>query len=136
MRRLEDEALVLHDGISLTEVIDSDQRVRLVLVRGRVACRAGVLVSIEETLRVRPGRHHRLEIQTRFQHYHAWVSGDDARFPRDLVRYDNAHGRELHRHVFDGSGRERRLEPVARSEMPAIDEFIREAIALAHERPH
>jgi hypothetical protein len=58
--------------------------------------------------------------------YHAFLRGQS-----DVIRYDTAHGfDDLHRHRFDpGTGSSVR-EHIELDELPTLDGFVREAIAI------
>jgi hypothetical protein len=131
MRSLAKEGLVVRESTSFEELLDGDGRIGAVIVRVRVSCREAILTRIQQQLDVRRNRHNRLEVRGRFYQYHAWLHQRPGHPRRDLLRYDNAHGAELHRHTFDRASHQRLIESVARADMPTIAEFIREAIALA-----
>jgi hypothetical protein len=95
---------------------------------GYVGSPGGIILSVSEWLVVRRGRSNRYEVKRQFCSYHAWRRAN----PRvDLVRYDTAHGGQLHRHRFDGEGREVAIEQMPVLAWPALDDVVREAVALA-----
>ena len=76
-------------------------------------------------------RRGRPQVRTALYSYHglAWRDGEVV----DLVRYDNSHGGTgaLHRHVFDGAGRDLGKEPLALEELPPLSGVVREVEARA-----
>lgn len=133
MERLLREGLVERDGLSFYESVDGSGELVLVTIRGRLACRHGTAIRVDKKIETRRGRANRLEVRTRYYQYHAWIRSRPGRPRRDLIRYDNSgeHGGRLHRHRFDAAGRSLDPEYVALDEMPTLDEFIREALAMA-----
>ncbi len=130
LRRLQDEGLVLRDGLSFYESVDGSGKLALVTIRGRVACCDDVAIRVDKKLKVRRGQSNRLEVVTNSYQYHAWVRQRLGTPRRDLIRYDNsrAHDSRLHRHVFTRRGEQ--VEPVTLAEMPTLGEFIRQAVKM------
>lgn len=118
------EGLLVRDTLTFREIRTASEFVK-VQVRGRVQLTSGAVVVVNKWLDVRRGRQNRVEVRGRHYSYHAW-----ARNPRrDLFRYDDAHG-QLHRHVYDQSGREIRVEPLDLDQLPRLDLLVREAARL------
>jgi hypothetical protein len=114
--------------VSFIEAFAEDGTLLKVLMVGRAECISDLILNVGDRLQARRGWHGRYEVRTDKYRYHAWREVDG--IPRDVLRYDNGHGSELHRHVFDEDGREVRREVLKDEEPPTIERVVREAIAL------
>lgn len=122
---------VLRDTLTFREIFDETALVRVNL-RGRVVCRDGVVLVVNKWLRVRRGSSGRNEVLGEFYSYQAYRRG---KRPVPILRYDNAHGSEIHRHFFDPAGREIGTQRISMESLPRLDLVIREAIAIATGSP-
>lgn len=104
-----------------------------IFLSGEVACKGGVVVSVEKFLGVLEGDGPAALVQTEWYSYNVFVRGW-----HNVLRYDNQHPQHLypghqdphHKHVFDWrSGEERKDSPtwIGAEEWPTLSEVIREA---------
>src|SRR3970282_1577178 len=131
LRRLQDEGLVLRDGLSFYESMDNFGALVLVTIRGRLACCDGIAIRVDKKLDVRRGNTNRLEVVTRSYQYHAWVRQRPGKPRRDLIRSVNSRAPDapLPLHIFTRPSE--RIEPVPLADMPTLEGFVRQAIMMA-----
>jgi len=128
MQQLMNEGVVVRDRLTIHEVSDGDRLVK-VQIEGDIECKNDLMVSVNKWLDVRKSPHGRDEVKGCHYSYHTWIRG-----PRQpILRYDCAHGEGvegLHRHYFDPSTGTGIQEPISLHELPTLEQFIREALAL------
>jgi len=116
---------VIRNGISIRDT-RAGRRLVTVHIRGRVECVNNVLIFVDKWLEARRGHQNQHEVRGYRYSYHAWLRNTE----RTILRYDSAHGEELHRHVLRPDGNEVR-EPITIDRLPTLTDFIEESIALA-----
>jgi hypothetical protein len=127
------DGVVEDDGLLFNEVIaDSGEMVKVRLA-GEVICCRGVRLRVLKWMDVRRNEGGALEVLTVFYQYHAWRLRAGRKREQPLLRYDQAHGGEPHRHGYDRDGTEQPLEQLSLDTMPRLDAVIREATDLAVE---
>ncbi len=128
MRRLENVGLVLHDGISFIETVESGDLIS-VNVSGRIECAGEVSIEIDKWLAVAKRSDGRFQVRGEFYTYQAWRAA--GMIVMELLRYDSSTTESLHLHTFDRQGRETGKRGVALAELPNLDQFIEVVCALA-----
>ena len=132
LRRLEDEGIVLRNGLSLREDRAANGELAEADISGRIQCAGGVALQVREALEARTRRDGRVEVRGVDYTYHAWRGAGSGQ--RLLFRYDMAHG-GLHLHSPDpATGEEAGRTPVPIEALPNLDQLIRYAVALAARR--
>lgn len=135
MSQLESEGLVERDGVALVEAREDNGELLALSLEGRILCLGHVAVRVDQSMAVRRGPSNRYEVRTVFVQYHAWIRPGAVGPRRNLVRYDNAHSSQLHKHIFDQYGKESRPSlPIDFADLPSLEAFIREAVAIAEAR--
>lgn len=99
-------------------------------LQGAITTASGGVLHVRKRLAVRT-RRGRTQVLTALYIYHGLVWRDGRAV--DVLRYDNTHGdtSALHRHVFDGAGRDLGKEPLALEELPPLSDIVREVEARA-----
>lgn len=134
MDGLYDEGVVASDTLSFVEIVDASGQVIQVKLEGEVVCTSGVRVRVLEWLIAERRKQNRLHVQTTFYQYHAWRPRAPGRLPeQSILRFDQAHGSDLHRHYFDAAGNEVRSETISPDAMPRLSDVIREAHTIGSE---
>jgi len=123
--------IVEADDLVFEEVFD-DVTAEIVQVRlsGSVTCCCGAKVKVLKWMDTRPETGGGIEVISVYYQYQAWLPATSGRRPQSLVRYDQAHGGQPHRHQFDARGQEATHEPLTLDTMPRLDSVIREAADL------
>lgn len=132
MDALAREGLVRSDRLTFVELRTSSGDLRAVNLRGRIDCCDDVVITVNKWLDVSRNARNQVVVRGRLYGYHAWVRGTPR---RNLLRYDNAHASQLHRHFFDDVGREIGVVAVSLESLPRLDLVIREAVALVRGTP-
>jgi len=125
------EGVVEADDLVFEELYD-DLTGQLIQVRlsGNVTCYSGAKVRVLKWMETR-ARDGGVEVLTVFYQYQAWLPRVGRRREQPLVRYDQAHGGQPHRHEFDPLGKDVAHQNLTFETMPRLDAVIREAAGLA-----
>lgn len=125
LRQLEDEGTIVNNQLTTLE-IPNRPNLETVNITGRIVCAQSVLIAVDKWLEARRNEGGHIEVKGYSYTYHAWISGEPA-----IVRYDSSHGiDDIHRHYVDPSTGKDYPEPIPLSDLPTLNEFILEALAL------
>jgi Family of unknown function (DUF6516) len=128
MEQLRGSEFVAADTLSFEELPGAAG----IFLDGEVACKGGIVVSVEKFLDVLEGDGPAAQVQTEWYSYNAFV-----RDGHNILRYDNQHPEHLyqghqdphHKHTFDWrSGDEEENSPtwIGADRWPTLSEVIRE----------
>lgn len=125
MRRLDDEGILLSNGLSIGA--ERGDRLEEVALIGLLRCRRDVAIRVYEILAVRYERGRPYVKGTDYT-YHAWFGATG----RSIIRYDNTHDpADLHCHLFDPATQEETILSVPWDALPMLEGFIRIADGIA-----
>lgn len=128
---LYDEGVIATDDLIFEEVYDETTgAIAQVGLSGSVTCACGAKVRVSKWMETNLREGGGFDVRTVYYQYHAWWPKLGKKRQQALVRYDQAHGSEPHRHYFDPTGRQISHERLTLDTMPRLDAVIREAAAL------
>jgi hypothetical protein len=126
------DAIVVSDDLVFEEVFDeSSGDIVQIGLRGNVNLACGARLKVTKWMETRGRPDGDVDVRTIYYQYHAWWPKIAGKRQQMLVRYDQAHGSQPHRHQFDRNGHQVTQTMLTLDTMPRLDAVIREAAALA-----